>query len=139
MKQTKIERTARFFADLSKLGFSYSEATALRRIELTLHRWAEQCCGNSDNYKSWSIERDEETNKPFLCVYPHQGKSYRKPIADRESGAFKRLSKIMESHPELWSYHQGDCRGCMLYVGRKADVNGYDLDSVYTRGFAVCI
>lgn len=139
MKETKIERTARFFDSMSRLGFTYTEATALRRIELTLQRWSEQSCGNSDNYKSWSIERDEETDKPFMCVYPHDGKSYRTPIADREAGALKRLAKIMANHPELWSYHQSDPRGCSLYVGRKSDVNGHELDSVYSRGFTVCI
>lgn len=139
MKETKIERTARFFDSMSKLGFTYSEATALRRIERTLHRWGELRCGDGDNYKSWSIERDEETDKPFMCVYPHHGTFYRTPIADREAGALNRLAKIMANHPELWSYHQTDPRGCALYVGRKADVNGYDLSTIYSRGFAVCI
>lgn len=139
MKDTKAMRTGRFFDSMSKLGFTWDEANRLSRIELTLHRWGELCCGNGDDYKSWGIERDEETGKPFMCVYPHNGKSYRTPIADREAGALRRLANIMANHPELWSYHQGDPRGCSLYVGRKSDVNGHELNSVYSRGFAVCI
>ena len=120
-----------------KLGFNYSEATALRRIELTLHRWAEHECNGE-------IERDENTGKAYWrrlnhsYLDPHDPRaSYR--IADRESGSLKRLAKIMANHPELWSYHQGDPRGCALYVGRKPDVNGHEIATVYNRGFAVCI
>lgn len=124
---------------MSKLGFSYTEATALRRIELTLQRWAEKECGDGSD---WAIERDEITNKPFNCYHGNQAEGLRikrYAIADREAGALKRLAKIMAGHPELWSYHQGDCRGCMLYIGRKEDVNGFNLDQVYNRGVAVCI
>lgn len=135
MKETKIERTARFFDSMSKLGFSYSEATALRRIELTLQRWSEAECNGE-------IERDEVTEKPFRrygnYIQANDPRSIHF-IADREAGALKRLSKIMANHPELWSYHQGDPRGCALYVGRKSDVNGHEIGSVYSRGVAVCI
>lgn len=139
MRETKIERTARFFARMSELGFSYNEAQSLRRIEMTLQRWGELECGDGNDHCSWSVERDEQTNIPYLVTYPHTGKSYRRQIPDRESGALKRMARIMAKHPELWAYHQSDPRGCALYVGRKADVNGCDLSSVYTRGFAVSI
>ena len=42
------------------------EYLALRRISMTLSRWGELECGDSDNYKSWSIERDKETDKPYI-------------------------------------------------------------------------
>lgn len=121
---------------MSKLGFSYSEATALRRIELTLQRWEEAEC-NGD------IQRNEKTGTPLRYIAgnyldPHDPRQYN-AIPDREAGALKRLAKIMANHPELWSYHQGDPRGCSLYVGRKEDVNGHDLNTVYSRGFGVCI
>ena len=106
------------FRRLGELGFSYEEAVQLRRIELTLQSWAERECGDGSD---WAIERDETTGKPFN-VYHVEGKPRRYPIADREGGAMKRLAKIMEAHPELWAYSQGDCRGCMLHVGRKADL-----------------
>lgn len=136
---TKTERTVRLFEALQSMGFTYNEADALRRIQMTLHRWDESECGNSNNYASWCVVRDETTGKTYREVSPHTGKSYREPIADRETGALKRLAKIMSNHPELWAYHQSDCRGCALYVGRKADVNGFEIASVYNRGVAVCV
>lgn len=124
---------------LAKLGIGYDHAQALRRIEMTLHRWHELECGNGNDYASWSIERDEATDKPYMVTHPHSGKSYRRPIADKENGALKRLAVIMAQYPELWSYVQGDPRGCALYVGRKSDLReGDNLDCVYYRGVAVC-
>ena len=141
MKTTKIERTARFFTQMEMLGFSYSEAQALRRAEMTLQRWFEKECGDSNDYNSWAIERDEQTDKPFMVVHPHSGgKSRRYPVADREAGARKRVERIMSFHPDLWVYVQTDPRGCALYVGRKADlIAGMGLDCQYNRGIAVCI
>lgn len=134
----KAERIARLLNTLTDLGFTYEEADQLRRIERQLHRWGELECGGSDNYKSWCIERDEETGKPFMSIHPHTGKSYRSPVVDREAGALKRLAKIMAKHPGLCSYHQGDPRGCALYILRESDLSGQPIDQVYTRGVAVC-
>lgn len=141
MRYTKAQRAADFYRRLDQLGFSYSEANQLRRIEMTLHRWSEKECGDSNDYNSFAIERDEETGKPFMVIHPHNGNKSRKyPVPDAEKGALKRLAKIMERHPELWSYYQGDCRGCALYVGEKARLHpNTPLDCQYTNGFAVCI
>ncbi len=134
------------FRRLGELGFTYEEAVALRRIEMTLHRWAEQECGDSNSVSSWAIERDEKTDRPYRCVYPHNDKSYRYPIADREAGALRRLAAIIdarnsrfhreatanrlqnyrpfgiiESVPVL-SFHQTDPRGCALYLIRAGDL-----------------
>lgn len=136
-RETKAERTARFFARMADLGFSYAETCQLRRIEMTLHRWAEQECGDGNDFASWNIERDETTGKPFRCVYPHSGPSRRYPVADRENGALRRLAGIMAGHAGLWSYHQGDPRGCALYVGRLADLNGLAAEQNYNSGIAV--
>lgn len=129
------------FQRLQAIGFSYDEAQKLRRIEMTLQRWAEQECGDSNDYASTGIERDETTGKPFRVVMPHNlppSKATRYAIADREAGALRRLAGIMRGHPELVSYHQGDCRGAMLYILRKSDLaDGADINSVYTRGVAV--
>ena len=48
---------------LGKLGIGYDEAQALRRISMTLQRWGELECGDGNDYCSWSIERDEGTDK----------------------------------------------------------------------------
>jgi hypothetical protein len=123
---------------LSELGFTREESEQLRRIEMTLHRWCEQECGDGNDFASWAIERDDTTGKPYRCVYPHTGKMHRTPIADREAGALRRLNTIMIRHPGLHYYYQTDCRGCALYIVRQSDIpNGATLDSCYTRGIAV--
>ncbi len=127
---------------LQDAGFTYDEAMGLRRIEMTLQRWGELCCGNSNNYTSWAIERDEETEKPFMVYHPHTGKSYRQPYPDKENGALKRLGKIMESHPAYYAYHQTDPRGCALYIVHKPGIIEGSLSDWmmqnYNRGIAVC-
>jgi hypothetical protein len=133
------KHTLELVSRLEKLGLNIEEALTLRKIERTFHRWAELECGDGNNYKSWAIERDEETGRPFMCTYPHDAKSYRTPIADREAGALRRLEKIMHQHPELEAYRQGDPRGCALYIVRKADIPaGEAINAFYTRGVAVC-
>ena len=133
---------------LTSLGFTPTEADTLRRISLTLSRWAEHECNGT-------IERDETRgNRPYWSS-PGSGRHYVAPVADRERGAMKRLQAIFsarvtrESHPDgtrspLWlqsalSYYvQGDPRGVALYIIRPGDVpTGADVDSHYSRGVAV--
>lgn len=131
----------RLFRRLEALGFSYVEACKLRRIERTLRRWAELCCGNGNDHANWAIERDDDGDgKPFMVTHPHGGESYRKPMADRERGALKRLAAIMKGHADFTAYHQGDPRGCALYIVAKKDVRkGEDLNAVYNRGIAIAL
>ncbi len=147
------KRKFELFARLQELGFTYDEAYSLRRIEMTLTRWAERECGDGSN---WAIERDEVTGKPFN-VYHGEGKARRYPIADREAGALKRAAAICaarnaRAYPDatpgsamtthglnaVVPYHQTDCRGCALYIITRAQLAGDKIDSVYTRGLAVC-
>lgn len=136
MKTTPKER-AEIIHRLATLGIDYDSAEQLRRISMTLHRWFELECGDGNDYSSWAIERDEPSGKPFMCIHPHDGKSYRRPVADREEGAKKRLGKIMEKYPSLVPYIQGDPRGASLYILKREDIRGQDIDSVYNRGTAV--
>ena len=144
-KDNKYTRTIRFFDRMADLGFTRGEADALRLAQLTLHRWAELECGGGNDYASWSIERDEDTGKPYMVTYPHNGSSRRHRIADREAGALKRIAAILAEHGTLWSYHQTDPRGCALYVGRVADLiergtgKQADVASCYNRGIAVVV
>lgn len=114
-----------------RCGLSYEDAVAVRRIALTLHRWFELECGDGNNYVSWSIERDETTNIPYM-VYHQFTERYpeRVKVSDRETGARKRLAKIMEKYPALRAYIQGDCRGGTIYLCKPEDAT----DSLYTRG-----
>jgi hypothetical protein len=152
---SRAERIARLFASLSALGFTHEESAQLRRIEMTLHRWAELECGDGNDFASWAIERDEQSGLPYLVTYPHDGKPRRTRVADREKGALKRLGKIIAarnsrepsvspagaafglSHDVL-AYHQTDPRGCALYIVKANDLPlGGSIESFYTRGLAV--
>ena len=146
-KREQIRQTTQVNT-LITLGFTPDEADALRRISLTLSRWAEHECNGT-------IERDETRgNRPFWSN-PEYGRHYVAPVADRERGALRRLDAIFsarvarESHPDgtrspLWlqsalSYYlQGDPRGASLYILRPGDVpDGADVDSYYSRGIAI--
>ena len=158
------ERKFRLFARLQELGFTYDEAVSLRRIEMTLQRWAELECGNDRG----AVERDETTGKPRF-YYDAQvrtitgqigwvRKSY--PVADREKGALRRLAKIVsDRNTRNWigsgvgisempsfvsAYSQGDCRGCMLTLITREQLTDKQtgallpIDQHHTRGLAVC-
>ena len=93
-----------------------SEANTLRRASLTLHRWAELECGDSNDYASWGIERDETSGLPYEVRYRHdRNTSTRTRIADREKGALARVARFCQSKG-LHFFHQTDPRGCALYI-----------------------
>jgi hypothetical protein len=105
------------------------EVDTLLRAQRTLHTWAEHECNGV-------IQRDDETGKPYW--YSVMGKRYG-AAPDRETGALKRAAAIAMVHG-LTIYHQGDPRGCCLYILRPGDVpEGSDPGSCYSRGIAVCI
>lgn len=107
---------------------------------MTLHRWAEEECNGT-------IQRDETTGKPFREYGNYiQANDPRRIhyVADRERGALKRLKAIVDARNKrrtngtLLPYHQGDPRGCALYLVRSTDIpNGSTIDQYYTRGVAV--
>ncbi len=134
---------------LTKAGISYQDATALRRISMTLHRWHELECGDGNSYGSWAIVRrhkgrtkpvegfnatfdHDDQGKPFLEHHHYRhgnGKDYTSytPMADRER-------EIMACYPAFQSYVQGGA----LYILRPEDAAfGDDLSTHYTRGIAV--
>jgi len=127
--QNAPQKVVRLYNSLASLGVSHAHADQLRKIEMTLHRWAEHMC-NGD------IERDDLTDKPYRCS---GGRSSRTFVADYEKGALKRLSAIMGAYPELVAYHQGDPRGCALYLVKKSDLGTRQIRSCYSSvGLAVC-
>lgn len=112
-----------------------AHAHTLRRAEMTLHRWAELECGDSNDFQSWAIERDEKTDKPFMVRNVHStGRVYRAATPDREAGAIKRVEQVCKELG-LFYYHQTDPRGCALYVSNEPLT-----DSNYSsRGVACCV
>lgn len=139
MNKQERENRHRMYNALQGLGFTFDECEKLRRISMTLHRWHELECGNSNDYASWAIERDEETEIPYLVTHHYsQSKPSRRRVADRETGARKRLAQLLESKPGLSAYIQGDPRGAALYILRPGDIpEGKEAMSYYTRGICV--
>jgi hypothetical protein len=119
--------------DLERRGIeiTFADAQTLRRAQLTLHRWAELECGDGNDYASWAIERDDETGVPYMVTYPHRGEPRRHRIADRETGALRRVAAVCNKYG-LHFYHQGDPRGCALRIDTEPMT-----DSDYTHG--VCV
>ena len=164
MTKREREDQQRMYTNLQSLGFTFEECEQLRRISMTLRRWHELECGDGNEYGSWAIERDDNGDgKPFMVHhhYRHgQGKDYttRTPIADRETGARKRLAKIITARNKrtvegaqeagslvqqcgrlsVASYIQTDPRGAALYILRPGDVpQGQDPSAYYSRGICV--
>lgn len=143
MRTTKRQRAALFFEMMGRVGFSAAETEVLLKAERALHRWAEMECGTGNEFRTESIERDEETGKPFRRVQYFNGfgnrVDRREPCRDMEAAALRRVAAIAEAHPGLSFYHQGDPRGCALYLIRPGDViEGADVGSYYSRGIAIC-
>lgn len=137
-----------YLGQLQTLGISWDDALALRRIAMTLHRWHELECGDSNDYQSWAITRGRKNGKefvyddngsPFMERHYHSENGARyEAIPDREKGAKTRLAAIMAKYPTLSFYIQGDPRGAALYILRPGDVpSGADVSSCYSRGIAI--
>jgi hypothetical protein len=139
MNKRERQELRHTFNALQSIGFTFDECEKLRRISMTLRRWHELECGNGNDHASWVIERDEETEIPYMVTHHYsQTKPSRRRVADRETGAKKRLAKILESKPEISSYIQGDPRGAALYILRPGDIpEGKDPCAYYSRGICV--
>ena len=111
-----------------RLGIYLDDLHAFRRDSMTLRRWFESECGDSNNYASWAVERDPDTDIPYLVAYQYNGKERRRRIPDREKGARKRITARCE-RLGLKHYIQTDCRGLALYLSRQ-ELNGQNYNSV---------
>lgn len=109
-----------------------ADAYALAKAERTLHRWCELESGDGNAVASWAIERDETTGKPYRCIYRHDGSMRRYPTPDRERGALRTVAEVCRRNG-LHFYHQGDPRGCALYVSAQPLT-----DTACSDGVACC-
>lgn len=129
-------------SSLCRLGFHYDHACDLRRAAMTLHRWFELECGDSNEYCSWAIERDgdEPDSKPYMVRHWHTGKAHtsRERIPDRETGARKRIAAIMANYPGFIAYVQTDPRGAPLWIVRNdGSFPVAEIECYYSRGVPV--
>jgi hypothetical protein len=127
---------------LTRSGISSEDLQPLRRISMTLRRWFELECGTGTDTVSESVERDEETDKPYKRIqYVGAGNKWidkRYPIADKEKGAIKRLDVLRAKYPALIFYVQTDPRGCALYAVPVSSIReGEDISSIYNRGIDI--
>ncbi len=126
MKSAGKNWELRFKLNQRRIDATLEQCNILRLAEKTLHRWAELECGTDHG----CIERDESTGKSYW-LNAMTGSRY--PIADRESGALKRVDKMCKELG-IHYYHQNDPRGVALYVSRRKLT-----DRNYTDGLAVCV
>ena len=140
MTRQEAIRQTRQLDTLRSLGFTNDEANKLRRISMTLQRWHELECGIDGG----CVERDEGSGLTYWRS-EYTGKLTR--MADRETGALKRLRDIMQGRnarqtqaedPLLSFYVQTDPRGNALYILRPQDVpEGKDVNAYYSRGISI--
>ena len=133
MNRKEAIRQTELLRKLEAHGFTESEFDRLRRISMTLHRWAEHECNGE-------IEVDDD-GKAFHVSqgFAPSWKETRYPTANREAGALKRLSVIMAGHPGWTYYHQTDPRGAALYlVEVDRLVAGTCIDSCYSS-IGICV
>lgn len=108
----------------------HDDAATLRRAALTLHRWAEGECGDSNCYASFCIVREPD-GKTYRETVPHTGKRRMDRIPDRETGALRRVAEVCARYG-LHYFHQTDPRGLAIYVSQEP------LDATnYTRGTGI--
>lgn len=133
------KRMADIIARLTRLGITPEDSWSLRRAAMTLTNWHIGQCGNSSAHSSWAIVRDDETEKTYMEIIPHNGNRYRVAIPDREAGARKRVEKILSKYPGLHYYVQTDPRGASLYVVEQKTLDLYQrpIDEIYNQGVAV--
>jgi len=88
MNKTERQRLTHQENALVTLGFTIDEAAALRRVSRTLRRWHELECGTEHG----CIERDDATGRAY---WRSEASGRRWPVADRETGALRRLGRIV--------------------------------------------
>lgn len=111
----------------SILEIDFDDVCFFRRDSMTLRSWFERECGDSNDYASWAVERDPDTDIPYLVTYLYNGKERKTRIPDREKGARKRIAARCE-RLGLKYYIQTDCRGLALYLSRE-EINGQNYNA----------
>ena len=130
---------------INKLGLTAYRWNQLRRAEIALHAWAEKECNGQ-------IQFDEEKGKHVLYCVNEYG-DFTIPacwINDSKAHYLKEATRHAKA-AGLRVYHQGDCRGCSLYLYKQLDLDeaiarnkiyrkpGMGIGALYSSiGTAVC-
>ena len=107
---------------------------SLYRIERTLHRWYELECGTDQG----CIEQDEKSGK-WELVQEFNGKHFRRPVANREAGAKRRLAKLIKPYAETCAaYFQTDPRGAALYLYNPRKFAMREIENNSANAICIC-
>jgi hypothetical protein len=136
MTRQRDERLINLWRQLEPLGVQVEEMFDLLTLSRTLSSWDTRECNGE-------IERDDDSGNTYRVIRMRihgLARDRREPIPDRASAALVRASDLAGRHG-LTAYHQGDPRGCSLYLLRPGDVReGENVHAVYAgRGIAVCV
>ena len=130
---------------INKLGLTSYRWNQLRRAEMALHSWAEQEANGE-------IQREDESGRPRRYRRSQYGDFTERGgfIVDSEAHYLKEAKRHAKA-AGLRIYHQGDCRGCSLYLYKQSDLEeamarneiyrrpGMGIGSLYSSiGTAVC-
>ena len=113
---------------IQKLGLSAYRWNQLRRAEMALHSWAEKECNGE-------IQREDESGRPRLYYRSRYGVFTERGgfIVDSEAHYLKEAKRHAKA-AGLKIYHQGDCRGCSLYLYKQSDLDqALARDEIYRR------
>ena len=135
--EKKRELMARLYRQTG-VFLSFQDAETLRKAELTLHRWSERKCGWSTSGKygaSMALVRDEDGDgKPYLEIHPNVGmRTQWVRTPDLEKGALRRVAEVCKRNG-LEYFHQGDPRGCSLFISKA----GAGMNDANYSGFVAC-
>ena len=139
-----LELRRRIYLATGDLGYApvvEKDAETLRRAELTLTSWAEEVC-NGTIERPWEGTVDGPDtyvgNRPARSIGGYRDSSGRFHtefmfVPDREAGALRRVAEVCKRNG-LEFFHQGDPRGCTLYIARQ----GQGMNDTNYSSFVPC-
>lgn len=124
-------RRARKVQEFAALGVAAADFRKLCRLERLLHKWGEDVCNGVV-----SVGEGGEAYRHFGATNYSASGDF--PINNDETFVLLKVKALLQKYPALWFYHQGDPRGCALYVGKREGCDVPSLESHYsTSGHAV--
>ena len=120
---TDREARERWIGRAMQEGASYPQAREILRHAATLHRLAEEECGNSGPYSSWCRKECEDCGGSHVRIYPHTSAPYwrhgERCTLDRTRFAEKRARERVAVIAAMFGavvQFQGDPRGAVVKV-----------------------
>lgn len=125
MPRRKNDDATPMIVGLTRLGVESSDIPKLRQVSRRLHTWHEMEC-NGEVY----VADDGTVTRYNVRTGEALPDGDRRPRNWGREACVK-LDSIMSRYPELAAYVQGDPRGASLYVYRREELRGRDIDCCY--------